>query len=178
MPSPPPGNLRASALHRRRLRHCSIPGPSRTRARGADAFPGASPHGQPSRRREARSASTARRKPLQAPQSPPPHHPLPRSENARERGPAPLWCQRQGGGDSSGSDTAYGGGKTHGLIALAHAAKSLAGVPTISEFLDEDLLPNGAVQIAAFDGENADPANGRAMGDGVFASEGSARFRP
>ena len=66
-------------------------------------------------------------------------------------------------------DTAYGGGKTHGLIALAHAAKSLAGVPNISEFLDENLLPSGPVRIAAFDGENADPANGRAMGDGVLA---------
>ena len=66
-------------------------------------------------------------------------------------------------------DTAYGGGKTHGLIALAHAAKSLSGVPNISEFLDENLLPSGPVRIAAFDGENADPANGRAMGDGVLA---------
>ena len=66
-------------------------------------------------------------------------------------------------------DTAYGGGKTHGLIALAHAAKSLSGVPNISEFLDPNLLPSGPVRIAAFDGENADPANGRAMGDGVLA---------
>ena len=66
-------------------------------------------------------------------------------------------------------DTAYGGGKTHGLIALAHAAKSLSGVPNISEFLDANLLPSGSVRIAAFDGENADPANGRAMGDGVLA---------
>ena len=66
-------------------------------------------------------------------------------------------------------DTAYGGGKTHGLIALAHAAKGLAEVPNVSEFLDAGLLPKGPVRVAAFDGENADPANGRRMGDGVLA---------
>ena len=66
-------------------------------------------------------------------------------------------------------DTSYGGGKTHALIALAHAARGLEGVPNISEFVDPSLLPRGRVRIAAFDGENADPANGRAMGDGVLA---------
>ena len=55
-------------------------------------------------------------------------------------------------------DTACGGGKTHGLIALAQAAKSLTGVPYISEFLDENLLPSGPVRVTAFDGENSDPA--------------------
>ncbi len=59
-------------------------------------------------------------------------------------------------------DTAYGGGKTHGLIALAHAARGLAGVPDAAEFVDPALLP-APVRIAAFDGENADPANGRAL---------------
>ena len=49
-------------------------------------------------------------------------------------------------------------------IALAHAAQGLEGVPNISEFVDPSLLPRGRVRIAAFDGENADPANGR--GDG------------
>ena len=66
-------------------------------------------------------------------------------------------------------DTSYGGGKTHALIALTHAARGLEGVPNISEFVDPSLLPRGRVRIAAFDGENADPANGRAMGDGVLA---------
>ena len=66
-------------------------------------------------------------------------------------------------------DTSYGGGKTHGLIALAHAVKGLQGVPNIAEFIDPSLLPKGHVRLAAFDGENADPANGRAMGDGVLA---------
>ena len=66
-------------------------------------------------------------------------------------------------------DTSYGGGKTHGLIALTHAARGAGTVPNISEFADPSLLPEGNVRVAAFDGENADPANGRAMGDGVLA---------
>ena len=60
-------------------------------------------------------------------------------------------------------DTAYGGGKTHGLIALCHAARGMQGVPGIAEFVDPSLLPSSHVRIAAFDGENADPANGRRM---------------
>ena len=66
-------------------------------------------------------------------------------------------------------DTSYGGGKTHGLIALAHAARGMQGVPNIGEFVEPSLLQGGPVRLAAFDGENADPANGRAMGDGVLA---------
>ena len=66
-------------------------------------------------------------------------------------------------------DTSYGGGKTHGLIALTHAARGMAGVPDADEFLDPSLVPQGPVRVAAFDGENADPANGRAMGGGVLA---------
>ena len=66
-------------------------------------------------------------------------------------------------------DTAYGGGKTHGLIALTHAARGMKGVSDIAEFVDPARVPKGAVRVAAFDGENADPANGRAMGDGVLA---------
>ena len=42
-------------------------------------------------------------------------------------------------------------------------------LPNIAEFIDPSLLPDGRVRLAAFDGENADPANGRAMGDGVLA---------
>ena len=66
-------------------------------------------------------------------------------------------------------DTSYGGGKTHGLIALAHAARGMAGVDGADEFIDPALLPDGPVRLAAFDGENADPANGRTMGEGVRA---------
>ena len=66
-------------------------------------------------------------------------------------------------------DTTYGGGKTHGLIALVHAAGGMNGVADVDEFVEPGLLPAGAVRVAAFDGENADPANGRAMGEGILA---------
>ena len=66
-------------------------------------------------------------------------------------------------------DTSYGGGKTHGLIALAHAVSGGSDMAGIGEFVDPALLPAAPVRVAAFDGENADPANGRAMGDGVLA---------
>ena len=66
-------------------------------------------------------------------------------------------------------DTSYGGGKTHGLIALAHAAKGMQGVANPEEFVDPSLLPSGPVRVAAFDGENADPANGRMLENGVLA---------
>ena len=66
-------------------------------------------------------------------------------------------------------DTSYGGGKTHGLIALAHAARGLDGVENPGEFVEPSVLPEDAVRVAAFDGENADPANGRDMGEGLLA---------
>jgi hypothetical protein len=66
-------------------------------------------------------------------------------------------------------DTSYGGGKTHGLIALTHAARGMDNVGNVEEFIAPALLPRGKVRIAAFDGENADPANGRSMGEGILA---------
>lgn len=83
-------------------------------------------------------------------------------------------CRRLSGQGGEASaiyrlDTQYGGGKTHALIALAHAATHGGTVPTIAEFVDPALLPAGPVRVAAFDGENADPVNGRAMGGGVRA---------
>jgi len=66
-------------------------------------------------------------------------------------------------------DTNYGGGKTHGLIALTHATRGMTGVPNIAEFVDPALLPVGEVRIAAFDGENADPLNGRPLEPGLRA---------
>lgn len=66
-------------------------------------------------------------------------------------------------------DTNYGGGKTHSLIALTHAVKGMSGVANTNEFIDPAHLPKGEVRIAAFDGENADPTNGRPLGDGVRA---------
>ena len=41
-------------------------------------------------------------------------------------------------------DTSYGGGKTHGLIALAHAARGMAGVVTPDEFIDRLVVAEGA----------------------------------
>jgi hypothetical protein len=66
-------------------------------------------------------------------------------------------------------DTSFGGGKTHGLIALVHAARGMPSVENVAEFLDPTLVPKGKVRIAAFDGENADAANGRPMDDGIRA---------
>ena len=66
-------------------------------------------------------------------------------------------------------DTSYGGGKSHGLIALCHVARDIQNVPDVSEFVDPTLLPRSNVRIAAFDGENADPANGRRMEGGHLA---------
>ena len=52
---------------------------------------------------------------------------------------------------------------------MTHAARGMNGVSNAQEFVDPSLLPKSHVRIAAFDGENADPANGRAMGGGVLA---------
>jgi hypothetical protein len=66
-------------------------------------------------------------------------------------------------------DTSFGGGKTHGLIALVHAARGMQNVANPAEFLDPGLIPTAEVKVAAFDGENADPANGRRMSNDVLA---------
>ncbi len=57
-------------------------------------------------------------------------------------------CRRlSGAGGEAASifrlDTQFGGGKTHGLIALVHAARGLDGVKNVAEFIDPALLPNG-----------------------------------
>lgn len=83
-------------------------------------------------------------------------------------------CGRLSGqGDSVSAvfrlDTSFGGGKTHGLIALVHAAAGMPAVANVAEFLNPSLVPIEKVRVAAFDGENADPANGRPMGDGIRA---------
>ncbi|MBV9037769.1 MAG: hypothetical protein JO182_24990, partial [Acidobacteriaceae bacterium] len=56
--------------------------------------------------------------------------------------------------------TQYGGGKTHGLIALVHAVRGMEGVENANEFISRDLLPKQHIRIAALDGENSDPCNG------------------
>jgi hypothetical protein len=87
-----------------------------------------------------------------------------------------LWnvCRRlSGAGGEAASifrlDTNYGGGKTHALIALNHAAGGMPGVSNAEEFIEAGLLPKAPVRVAAFDGENADPANGRSLGNGLRA---------
>ena len=65
--------------------------------------------------------------------------------------------------------TQYGGGKTHGLIAITHAARGMQGVANVADFVDPDLLPRGDVRVAALDGENTDPANGRQLEPGLRA---------
>ncbi|BEU20012.1 DUF499 domain-containing protein [Paraburkholderia sp. 22B1P] len=65
-------------------------------------------------------------------------------------------------------DTSFGGGKTHGLIALIHGAREGATVPNMSEFVSLASLPTDT-SVAAFDGEASDPSNGRTMGDGIRA---------
>ena len=59
-------------------------------------------------------------------------------------------CHRlAGSGDEVASifrlDTSYGGGKTHGLIALCHAARGMQGVSGIAEFVDPSLLPQSCL---------------------------------
>ena len=66
-------------------------------------------------------------------------------------------------------DTNYGGGKTHSLIALTHAARGMEGVPNASEFISPEMQIQDNVRIAAFDGENSDPTNGRHLGHGIRA---------
>jgi len=76
------------------------------------------------------------------------------------------------GGESSSIfrlDTQYGGGKTHALIALVHAARGLDGVPNAGEFISAELLPRTGVRVGAFDGENADPMNGRRLDSDLLA---------
>jgi hypothetical protein len=67
-------------------------------------------------------------------------------------------------------DTSFGGGKTHGLIALVHAARwSEREGDGIHRFIKYDGVRPVAAEVAAFDGEAADPTNGRLMADGIRA---------
>ena len=66
-------------------------------------------------------------------------------------------------------DTSYGGGKTHALIGLHHILTAPGQIPNLDEFVDPATLPGQPVTLAAFDGENADPMNGRRMDANVLA---------
>ena len=78
-----------------------------------------------------------------------------------------------GAGSQLGSilrlDTSYGGGKTHGLIGLRHILTAADQIPNLAEFIDPSRLPQQPVTVAAFDGENADPMNGRRMEGNILA---------
>jgi hypothetical protein len=78
-----------------------------------------------------------------------------------------------GSGSQLGSilrlDTSYGGGKTHGLIGLRHILTAADQIPNLAEFIDPARLPRQPVTVAAFDGENADPMNGRRMDGNILA---------
>ena len=50
-----------------------------------------------------------------------------------------------------------------------HAARGMQGVANPAEFLKPELIPSRPVRMAVFDGENADPANGRQMEKGLLA---------
>jgi hypothetical protein len=56
------------------------------------------------------------------------------------------------------SETSFGGGKTHGLIAVYHLAKG-ARPANLAEFIEPSLLPDDC-QIAAVVGDALDPVNG------------------
>ena len=66
-------------------------------------------------------------------------------------------------------DTSYGSGKTHALIGLNHILTAPEQIPNLAEFVDPAVLPGQPVTVAIFDGENADPMNGRRMEGDILA---------
>ncbi len=59
------------------------------------------------------------------------------------------------------AETSFGGGKTHGLIAVYHLAKG-ARPTNLADFVDPATVPAGPVQVAAVVGDVLDPVNGLA----------------
>ncbi len=57
------------------------------------------------------------------------------------------------------SETSFGGGKTHGLVAVYHLAKG-ARPGNLADFVDSKLLPANPVRIAAIVGDALDPSAG------------------
>lgn len=66
-------------------------------------------------------------------------------------------------------ETSFGGGKTHNLIALYHAATGGPGLKDVlSPFVDKALIPREPVkQVAGVVGSDLDPVNGLDHGDAV-----------
>jgi hypothetical protein len=61
-------------------------------------------------------------------------------------------------------ETAFGGGKTHSLIALYHLAASAARPTGIERYVEPDLLPERPIPVAAVVGSALDPSQGLAHG--------------
>ena len=57
-------------------------------------------------------------------------------------------------------ETSFGGGKTHGEIALWHICKQGRMIEGLERFADISLIPDRIVQVAAVDGRDLDPING------------------
>jgi len=57
------------------------------------------------------------------------------------------------------AQTSFGGGKTHSLIALYHLARGFRP-DNLHEFVDDGVLPDEPVRVAAIVGDNLDPVTG------------------
>jgi len=63
-------------------------------------------------------------------------------------------------------ETAFGGGKTHNLIALYHLAKNRVDPSQVATIIKEDLLPEEPLEwVAGVVGSDLDPENGIDHGD-------------
>jgi len=62
-------------------------------------------------------------------------------------------------------ETAFGGGKTHSLIALYHLAAGQARPIDIEKYVDAELLPDTPISVGAVVGSALDPAEGVDHGD-------------
>ncbi|MDR7420480.1 MAG: DUF499 domain-containing protein [Armatimonadota bacterium] len=64
-------------------------------------------------------------------------------------------------------ETGFGGGKTHNLIALAHAVSGKVPVDVLARFVPLDRVPHGPIRTAAIVGEDLSPASGLQHEDGT-----------
>ncbi|MDR7416919.1 MAG: DUF499 domain-containing protein [Armatimonadota bacterium] len=64
-------------------------------------------------------------------------------------------------------ETGFGGGKTHNLIALAHAVGGKVTPDIIARFVSRDRVPRQPVRVAAVVGEDLSPASGIQHEDGT-----------
>lgn len=64
-------------------------------------------------------------------------------------------------------ETGFGGGKTHNLIACYHAASGRVPPKLLARFVDPTRVPSEPARIAAFVGEDLDPATGLRHPDGT-----------